>query len=134
MTIRPRTEAEIEAAIRVAPAHPVRDLALALGGAVSVGLLWFVLSIATGLIFHFMPGATFLAASGVVRWTAHGRRATPVEAAVVIAGGAIVTAAGLVAVRTAGGSLDKPAEIAIVIVVGAAIALAWLRPVRGPGA
>lgn len=134
MTIDPRAEAEIEAAIRVAPAHPVRDLALALGGAVSVGLLWFFLSIATGLIFHFMPGATFLAASGVVRWTALGRRSTWAEAAVVIAGGAVVTAAGLIAVRAAGGALDKPAEVAAVIIVGAAIALAWLRPVRRPRA
>ena len=132
MTIRRPDDGE--AVMRVAPTYPVRDLALALGGAVCAGLLWFVLSIATGLIFHFMPGATFLAASGVLRWTARDRRATPVDAAVVIAGGAIVTAAGLVAVRAAGGSLDKPAEIAVVIVVGAAIALAWLRPVRRPAA
>lgn len=105
----------------------MRAVAPALAAAAGVGLVWFVLSVATGLIFHVLPGATFLAAGWVFRQTAIGRRATGAEVAVLFTGAASTTGAGLVAVSQAGGALAAPIEIAAVIVAGALIGLYWLR-------
>lgn len=102
-------------------------LGLALGAAALVGLLWFGLSIATGLIYHFMPGAPFLAAAAVFRWATHSRRANRTEITEILTGSLIVVAAGLLAVPAAGGSLDPPALVAAVSIGGFVLALTWLR-------
>ena len=104
-----------------------RPLALAVGAAVPVGVLWLALSLATGLIYHFMPGAMFLASTWAFRWATRGGRASWAEAVAVTIGAGAVTAVGLVAVPAAGGALDDPREIAAVILVGAGLALVWLR-------
>ena len=129
MTNRPSSGDEL--ASRGAPARPadsgLASLGPALGAAALVGLLWFGLSIATGLIYHFMPGAPFLAAAAVFRWATHSRRANRTEVAVILAGSCIVVAAGLRAVPAVGGSLDPPALVAAVTIGGFVLALAWLR-------
>ena len=102
-------------------------LGLALGAGALVGLLWFSLSIATGLIYHFMPGAPFLAAAAIFRWATHSRRANRTEIAEILTGSLIVVAAGLLAVPAAGGSLDPPALVAAVSFGGFVLALTWLR-------
>jgi hypothetical protein len=101
--------------------------AMAFAAAVAAGLLWYALSIATGLIFHFMPGAPFLAAAAAFRWATGSRRATWAEVAGLLAGSSLVTAAGLLAVPAGGGTLDDVAPVAAVVLGGFILALAWLR-------
>lgn len=108
-------------------ASPRQALVIAVGAAVALVALWYVLSVSTGLVFHFMPGATFVAATWVFRGQTHRRPATWGETAVVVAGTGLLTALALVAVHAAGGGLDRPAEIAAVVVAGAGIGMIWLR-------
>ncbi len=96
-----------------------------LAGAVAAGTLWVVLSMATGLIFHFMPAAPMLVAVWVRRALGPnrpiptGRLATDLIFGLVVAGlaGAVVSATG--------GSFDEGWLIALVVIIGAAIAI-WL--------
>lgn len=89
--------------------------------------VWLALTTATGLIFHFLPGATFLAAAYVFRFLEHGRRASPLEIAVLISGGAIGSAIGLLAVRLLERPLDDGWATALVVIAGAALAVLWLH-------
>jgi len=130
MSLRPSSEL-------VLPPEPVgrrsvRALAAAQAAAVATGFLWYGLSIATGLIFHFMPGAPFLAATFVFRQSAGNRRATWPETAVILTGGLLVVAAGLVAIAAGGRALDAPQAVAAIIAAGAVIALLWLRRAGQP--
>jgi hypothetical protein len=109
------------------PASPRRALVLAVGAAAALVALWYALSIWTGLVFHFMPGAAFVAATWVFRSQTPRRPATWVEVVVVVGTAGLLTAVGLVAVHAAGGALDRPAEIAAILIAGVAIAITWLR-------
>jgi len=92
--------------------------------------LWVVLAAVTGLIFHFLPGATFLAGTYIFRLADGGRRATMPESAAVLLAGAIGTSIGLLAVQALGRDLDAPLATLLVIVAGAAMAMVWLRRSR----
>jgi hypothetical protein len=106
---------------------------VAQAAAIATGLLWYALSIATGLIFHFMPGAPFLAATFVFRQLLGNRPATWLEVVVILTGGLLVVTAGLLAIQAGGGALDAPELVAAVIAAGAVAAVFWLRRGRSPG-
>ena len=75
--------------------------------ALGAGALWFELSVATGLIFHFMPAAPILAAVWVRR--AYGPD-TPVPWPSLwahIAGGLVVAVTAGAAIASVGASLDS---------------------------
>jgi len=99
--------------------------------ALGAGSLWFALSIATGLIFHFMPAAPILAAVWVLR--AYGPDA-PVpwpSLWVHIAGGLVVTVTAGAAIVGVGASLDSEWLVGAVLVIGIGLAI-WLGR-RGAG-
>jgi hypothetical protein len=112
----------------LAAAVPIACLA-----AVGVGAGWFALALATGLIYHLLPGAPFLAVAAAYRWRAGRRRISGIGAAVLLAVAAATSAATLVALHAAGRSLDAAAATAAVAVVGALAAWAWLRRGEAPG-
>ncbi len=93
--------------------------------ALGAGALWFALSVATGLIFHFMPAAPIVAAVWV-------RRAYGPDAPVPwpslwahIAGGLVVAVTAGAAIAGVGGSLDSEWLVGIVIGIGFGLAI-WL--------
>jgi|GEM_PF-2560355 len=93
--------------------------------ALGAGALWFALSIATGLIFHFMPAAPILAAVWVLR--AYGPDA-PVPWPSLwahIAGGLVVTVIAGAAIVGVGASLDSEWQVGAVLVIGIGLAI-WL--------
>ena len=108
--------------------RPRAAVAVGLAGAamVAAAALWYGLSIATGLIFHFMPGAPALAGAWVFR-TAARRPASWPEAALLAAGAALASLFGSIAIPSGGGSLDAPLLVAAAFVGGLAIAALVLR-------
>ncbi len=93
--------------------------------ALGAGALWFALSVATGLIFHFMPAAPILAAVWV-------RRAYGPDAPVPwpslwahIAGGLVVAVTAGAAIAGVGASLDSEWLVGIVVGIGFGLAI-WL--------
>ena len=89
------------------------------------GALWFALSVATGLIFHFMPAAPILAAVWI-------RRAYGPDAPIPwpslwahVAGGLVVAAVAGGAIARVGASLDSELLVGAVLVVGTGLAI-WL--------
>ena len=102
-------------------------LALAGGGVVAAVGLWIVLSSITGLIYHFLPGATFLVAVWVFRQVEGGRRAAWPELAVIVATGATGTILGIVLVAGIGRELDAAPVTWLVAITGALIGALWLR-------
>lgn len=89
------------------------------------GALWFALSLATGLIFHFMPAAPILVAVWI-------RRAlvpdTPIPWPSLwshIAGGLVVAVVAGAAIASVGASLDSEWQVGAVLVVGTGLAI-WL--------
>ncbi len=99
--------------------------------ALGAGALWFALSIATGLIFHFMPAAPIL----VAVWT---RRALGQNAPVPwpslwahIAGGLVVAVTAGAAIAGVGASLDSEWLVGAVLVIGTGLSV-WLGR-RGAG-
>ena len=105
-------------------------LLLAVAGAGAAVGLWIVLASITGLIFHFLPGAPFLAAAWVFGQVERGRRAAWPELAVMVAASASAAAIGVLVVASIGRELDPPAITGLVALAGAAIGVVWLR--RGP--
>jgi len=98
--------------------------------ALGAGALWLALSVATGLIFHFMPAAPILAAV----WT---RRAFGPDAPIPwpalwahIAGGLAVAAVAGAAIVRLGASLDGELLIGAVLAIGTGLAI-WLGRRRG---
>ena len=102
-------------------------LALAAAGVAATVALWVVLSSITGLIYHFLPGATFLVAAWVFRQVEHGRRAGWPELAVIGATGATGTILGGVLVAGMGRELDAAPVTWLVVIAGALIGALWLR-------
>lgn len=99
--------------------------------ALGAGALWFALSIATGLIFHFMPAAPILAAVWVLR--AYGPDA-PVPWPSLwahIAGGLLVAVVAGAAIASVGASLDSEWLVGAVLVIGIGLSV-WLAR-RGAG-
>lgn len=90
-----------------------------------VGAAWFGLSMATGLLYHLMPGATFVAAAWAFRTRAR-RRARLREATFILSIAATVTAAGLIIIPEAGGVVGDALENAVVIGVGFVLATRWM--------
>lgn len=93
--------------------------------------LWLVLANATRLIFHFLPGATFLAGANAFRLVAREPRASRLEIAAVLVSSAVATWVGLIAVPALGLELDEPAITMLVVAAGTIIGTVLLR--RGAG-
>ena len=112
------------------PTVPIRYRPRPVGAVVTatvlgIGVLWFVLSVVTGLIFHFMPGAPIVAAVWVRRSYGPDRALEWRSLWVHVAGGllgAVITVAALAAV---GSSMDAIWQVAAVLIVGTGIAI-WL--------
>jgi len=102
-------------------------LALATAGVTAAVGLWLLLASITGLIYHFLPGATFLVAAWVFRQVEGGRRAAWPELAVIVATGATGTVVGVVLVAGIGRELDAAPVTWLVAITGALIAAVWLR-------
>jgi peptidoglycan/LPS O-acetylase OafA/YrhL len=99
--------------------------------AATVGL-WLVLASVTRLIFHFLPGATFLAGAYAFRLAARERRASRLEIAAVLIASAVATGVGLIAVPVLGLELDEPPITMLVVGAGAVIGTVLLRRGAGP--
>ncbi|MEK6720965.1 MAG: hypothetical protein AABZ33_09900 [Chloroflexota bacterium] len=98
--------------------------------ALGAGALWFTMSVATGLIFHFMPAAPIVAAVWVHR--AYGPDA-PIPWPSLwahIAGGLVVAAIAGAAIARVGASLDGELLVGAVLVVGTGLAI-WVGRRRG---
>lgn len=98
--------------------------------ALGAGAVWFALSVASGLIFHFMPTAPILAAV----WT---RRAYGPDVPIPwpslwahVAGGLVVAAVAGGAIARVGASLDSELLVGAVLVAGTGLAI-WLGRRRG---
>lgn len=122
--------------MKVRPATPMGSpdrrpaiWSVALAGAAVAATVggWLVLAAMTGLIYHFLPGATFLAASSVFRTVERGRRASIVELVAILVASGLGTATGLLVVPALGRELDSPMGTALVVVAGALVATVWLR-------
>ncbi|HUY98775.1 MAG TPA: hypothetical protein VMU89_00390 [Thermomicrobiaceae bacterium] len=97
------------------------------------GAAWYGLSLATGLIFHFLPAGVILAGAWAFRQAAGvrtgpaARRASPAEA-VGFTTGALVVVLGTIASIGAGHrALDAPWVTALVTAVGITVAAWWIR-------
>ncbi len=111
-----------------------RGIVLAIAGSGLVGVVWFALSMATGLLFHLMPGATFMAAGWTFRSLVR-QRATNLEGVLLLGVAGLVTAAGLVAIPAAGGFVGDAVENLIVVSAGLVLGARWLlRTGTAPGA
>lgn len=107
-------------------ARSAKPLVFAWAAVLAMVAVWLALATQTGLIFHFLPGATFLAAAFVFRSLEHGRRASLLEIVVLLFGGAVGSAIGLLAVRALGRPLDDDWATTLVVIAGAALAILWL--------
>lgn len=116
-----------EAASLAVRASPTTALALALLASIGTGAAWFGLATATGLIFHFLPGATFLAAGWTFRRRSGGAATSWTLLGMILVGATIASAVTLAGLIATGQPLDEPLLTAAVVVAGAAIAVAWLR-------
>ena len=115
-------------------ARPPGLVVLAILAAAGAGILWFTLAIATGLIFHFLPGAAFLAGAWTYRWRSGGGRATGPHVAIVLFAGAAATSVAILALVVAGRRLDSEWATAAVAAAGALLAATSLRwPGLRPG-
>jgi hypothetical protein len=102
-------------------------LALSILVASAAGLLWFVLATATGLIFHFLPGASFLAGAWAYRWRPGTGPAPWSHVAAILVAGLVVTAVILGALGATGQPLDDARMTVAVAAAGALLASGWLR-------
>jgi len=100
---------------------------LAILAAIGVGVLWFALAIATGLVFHFLPGASFLAGAWTYRWRSGAGRAPASDVAIVLVAGAVATVVAILALVVAGRRLDSEWATAAVAATGALLAATSLR-------
>ncbi len=107
----------------------VVPLVLAAGGVAAMVGVWVVLASMSGLIYHLLPGATFLAASWVFRQVEHGRQAAWPEIAVIVATGALGTTTGVLLVGAIGRELDAAPITWLVAIGGALVGAGWLRHV-----
>ena len=112
------------------PAAPLRYRPGPVGAVVTaavfgVGALWFTLSVMTGLIFHFMPGAPIVAAVWVQRAYGPDRALAWPSLWAHVTGGLLVTVMTGAALAVVGAPLDAGWEVAAVVVVGTGIAV-WL--------
>ena len=99
--------------------------------ALGAGALWFALSVATGLIFHFMPAAPILVAVWIRRVLGPN---TPVPWPSLwahIAGGLVVAVVAGAAIASVGASLDSEWLVGAVLVIGTGLSV-WLGR-RGAG-
>lgn len=111
--------------------HRLWTATVATAAALGTGTLWFALSVATGLIFHFMPAAPILVAVWIRR--ALGPN-TPVPWPSLwahIAGGLVVAVVAGAAIASVGASLDSEWLVGAVLVIGTGISV-WLGR-RGAG-
>ena len=111
--------------------HGPWPVTLVTAAALGAGALWFALSVATGLIFHFMPTAPVLVAVWI-------RRALGPNAPVPwpslwahIAGGLVVAVVAGAAIASVGASLDSEWLVGAVLVIGTGLSV-WLGR-RGAG-
>ena len=92
------------------PATSSPEAALVAGWltASAVGAAWLALASATGLIYHFAPGAPFAAAAFAYRWRSGGGRVPGGRVAALLLGAAAATAAALLALHAAARSTRRP--------------------------
>lgn len=90
-------------------------------------IAWLVLALATGLIFHFMPAAPFLAAALAYRARSAGPRAPGLDTATVLLVAGALAAVGVALLVAASRPLDDPPMAAAAAAGGALFAAAWLR-------
>ncbi|MEO8463319.1 MAG: hypothetical protein ABI555_08910 [Chloroflexota bacterium] len=116
------TPADSPAADRADARSGRTALAGAFLAAIVIGVAWIGLSLATGLLYHLMPGATF----GAGAWVFHeaGKRAaTRMQAGLVLGFAGLVTAGAAMIIEQAGGVVGPPLETVIVIAAGLAFAV-----------
>ncbi len=99
---------------------------LAAAAAITAVLLWIVLALATGLIYHLMPAAPPLAAGVVLRWT--GASLTARHRVGDIALASAISIAAAIGLAGGGHPLDAPWATVLSVVAGAGIAVYLLRP------
>jgi len=117
--------------VALLPPRPRPVGAAVVAAVLGVGLLWLVLSVVTGLIFHFMPGAPIVAAVWVRRSYGPDRPLAWNSLGVHVVGGVMVSLATGATLLAAGGSLDDGGQVAAVLLAGTVIAI-WLGR-RGSG-
>lgn len=105
----------------------VGPLAAAVLAAAAATIVWLVLAQATGLIFHFMPAAPFLAGSWAYRARAAGARAPGLDTAAILLVAGALAAVGIAALVASSRPLDDPPLTAAAAAGGALLAAAWLR-------
>jgi hypothetical protein len=98
---------------------------VAVAASIAVGAAWIGLSIATGLIFHFMPAAPMLVAVWVRRALGTRMALSWSTIAPLVMVGLVVTLVAVLAIVQAGGAVDEAWQVALVSVVGAGITV-WL--------
>ncbi len=97
------------------------------------GAAWYGLSIATGLIFHFLPAGVILAGAWAFRQAAGvrtgpaGRRGSLVEAVAVTTGALVVVLGTIASIGAGHRALDAPWVTALVTAVGITVATWWVR-------
>lgn len=99
-------------------------LLLAIAGVVVAGVVWLLLAIATGLIFHLMPAGPSLLGGLLLR---RGRRRSFREVVAVIGTGAVVSLAVALALSRLGQPLDDPHWTIGLLGIGTALGLAIAR-------
>lgn len=105
------------------------SVALAIAGAVAVGVAWYALATTTGLIFHLMPAGPTLAAAWVDR-RADRRPLSRGRRLAVLAAGTLIAVTASLILAAAGRPLDEPVVTTLAIVAGV-VGGGWiLRPDR----
>lgn len=109
----------------VSRAHRPLSAAVVAIATIGAGALWLILSMTTGLIFHFMPGASILAAVWVRR--AYGPD-VPIHWRSLwahLAGGIGVTVVIAIIIAKAGGASDAVWLIGAAVLAGTGLAI-WM--------
>jgi hypothetical protein len=93
----------------------------------AAGVAWSGLSMATGLIFHFLPAGVLLGGAWAFRQAAGGRRASLIEAVAFTAGALVVVLGAIVAIGAGHRALDARWVTTVVTAVGGIVAAYWIR-------
>ena len=92
---------------------------------IGIGVLWFVLAVVTGFVFHFMPAAPIVAAVWVRRSFGPDQALAWRSLLAHIAGGLLMVAITGAALAAVNASMDALWQVATVVLAGTGIAI-WL--------
>ena len=109
------------------PALRLGPLSAAVLAAAAATTAWLVLAQATGLVFHFMPAAPFLAGAWANRARSAGAQAPGLDTAAALLAAGTLAAVGIAALVAAARPLDDAPVTAAAAAGGALLAAAWLR-------